>query len=332
MKAEQWQQLRSLCNQARQLNPVDRSTFVTSPCLGGDQLRREVEALVEYGDRAQTDNFLETPALASIRASLTGGQIAHYQVGEMIGAGGMGQVYRARDTKLGRDVAIKVLPASFAVDPERLLRFEREARVLAALNHPHIAAIYGLENANGVPALVLELVEGPTLADRLARGPIPIRDALPLSRQIAEALEAAHAKGIIHRDLKPGNVKISADGMVKVLDFGLAKAFGEEGLGPDLSKLPTVNTHRSGDGRLFGTPAYMSSEQARGQSVDKRTDVWAFGCVLYQMLTGRAPFLGETVSDTIAAILAFDPDWNALPEATPASIRRLLRHCLERDA
>src|SRR5262245_52182321 len=208
----------------------------------------------------------------------------------------MGEVYRARDQKLGRDVAIKILPPAFTSVPERLARFAREARILAALNHPHIGAIYGVEDAGGVHALVLELVEGPTLADRILRGRIPVAEALTIARQIAEALEAAHEKGIVHRDLKPANIKITAAGIVKVLDFGLAKAASGVD-GPDLTRSPTITVGGTRDGVLLGTAAYMSPEQSRGQTVDKRADIWAFGCVLYEMLTGRAAFSGSTVSD-----------------------------------
>ena len=250
----------------------------------------------------------------------------------------MGEVYRARDTKLGRDVAIKVLPSAFANDPERLARFAREARLLAALNHPHIATIHGLEEADGVRALVMELVEGPTLAEKLALGArrsvtagLPLAEALTIGGQIAEALEAAHEKGIIHRDLKPANIKLSRDGSVKVLDFGLAKAFSSDGTGSDLSHLPAITATDLRAGAIVGTPAYMSPEQARGQAIDKRTDIWAFGCVLYEMLTGRAVFPGETISDTIAAILEREPEWGALPADTPAEIRQLLRRCLDKD-
>jgi Tol biopolymer transport system component len=243
----------------------------------------------------------------------------------------MGEVYRARDTRLGRDVAIKVLPASVAADAERVRRFEREARLLAALSHPHIGAIHGLEYADGVPALVLELVEGPTLADRVARGPLPLREALNVARQIAEALEAAHEKGIIHRDLKPSNIKAMANGTVKVLDFGLAKAFVGDGPHVDAAQLPTVTIDGTVEGLIAGTPAYMSPEQATGQPIDKRSDIWAFGCVLYEMLTGRAAFTGSTVSDVIVAILEREPDLTRLPAGTPASIRRLLPRCFEKD-
>jgi Tol biopolymer transport system component len=242
----------------------------------------------------------------------------------------MGEVYRARDTRLGREVAIKILPSAFMTDSERRARFDREARVLAALNHPHIAAIYGVEDAGTVRALVLELVDGPTLADRLTLGRIPLREALVIARQIADALDAAHQKGIVHRDLKPANIKVTPSGVVKVLDFGLAKAAGDVP-SPDLSHSPTVTIDATREGVILGTAAYMSPDQARGKPVDKRTDVWAFGCVVFEMLTGRKPFAGETVSDTMAAILEREPTWEALPAATPRSARRLLERCLEKD-
>jgi Tol biopolymer transport system component len=261
-----------------------------------------------------------------------GTPLGPYEIVALLGAGGMGEVYRARDVKLGRDVAVKVLPESLAGDPERLARFEREAKVLAALNHPNIAHIHGFEDSTGVPALVMELVEGPTLADRIARGRIPIDDALTIARQIAEALKAAHEQGIIHRDLKPANIKVKDDGTVKVLDFGLAKALVGDRTSPDLTHSPTVTVDGTLEGIILGTAAYMSPEQARGKVVDTRTDIWAFGCVLYEMLTGRVAFPGETVSDTIAAILEREPDWLAQSEATPASIRRLLRRCLQKDS
>ncbi len=257
--------------------------------------------------------------------------IAHYRILSRIGAGGMGEVYRASDTKLGRDVAIKVLPASFASDADRLARFEREAHLLATLNHPNIAAIYGFEEAQDVYALVLELVEGPTLADRIEAGPIPWDEALLLAKQIAEALEYAHEHGVIHRDLKPANIKITPEGTVKVLDFGLAKAFEENPRNVDLSNSPTLTHRATQSGIIMGTAAYMSPEQARGTAVDKRTDIWAFGMVLYEMLTGSSPFDGETVSDMLAAVLRAEISWSVLPADTPASLRRLLRRCLERD-
>ncbi len=260
-----------------------------------------------------------------------GARLGPYEIQALIGAGGMGEVYRARDTKLRRDVAIKILPEVFTSDPERLARFEREAQLLAALNHPHIGAIYGVEDAGSVHALVLELVEGDTLAERLRRGSLPVADALAIAHQIADALEAAHEKGIVHRDLKPANVKITPDGKVKVLDFGLAKAVVSSATGPDLSQSPTVTVSGTSAGAILGTVAYMSPEQARGKTVDKRTDIWAYGCVLYEMFTGRKAFAGETASDTIASILEREPDWTKLPAAAPAHVPRLLRRCLEKD-
>jgi eukaryotic-like serine/threonine-protein kinase len=260
-----------------------------------------------------------------------GARLGPYEILAPLGAGGMGEVYRAKDLKLGRDVAIKILPEAFAADPERLARFQREAQVLASLNHPHIAHIHGLEESGRVRGLVLELVEGETLAERIAQGPVPVDEALEIARQIADALEAAHEKGIVHRDLKPANVKRTPAGSVKVLDFGLAKALKPDGSSPDVTSSPTMTAQSTQAGIVIGTAAYMSPEQARGKAVDKRTDVWAFGAVLFEMLTGKKTFGGETVSDTLAAVLKTDPDWSALPPETPSGIRRLLRRCLERD-
>jgi eukaryotic-like serine/threonine-protein kinase len=262
-----------------------------------------------------------------------GTRLGPYEIVGPLGAGGMGEVYRARDTKLGRDVALKLLPDLLADDPDRLARFEREAKTLAALNHPHIAHIYGLDQSNSVQALVLELVEGPTLADRIAHGPIPVDEALPIARQIADALEAAHDQGIIHRDLKPANVKVRPDGVVKVLDFGLAKALVEESSGPHAFTSPTITSPAvlTRAGVILGTAAYMSPEQVRGKPVDKRADIWAFGCVVYEMLTGRRLFARDTVTDTLAAVLHDEPSLDALPADTPERVRVLLRRCLERD-
>src|SRR5712671_1659320 len=237
-----------------------------------------------------------------------------YEVTAPIGAGGMGEVYRARDTKLNRDVALKILPAAFASDPDRMARFQREAQTLAALNHPNVAHIHGLEESDGVRALVMELVEGEDLAQRIARGAIPIDEALPIAKQIAEALEAAHEQGIIHRDLKPANIKVRDDGTVKVLDFGLAKALDVVPAAGDLSDSPTMTSPAmTGMGVILGTAAYMSPEQAKGKPADKRSDIWAFGCVLYEMLTGRRAFAGDDVSDVFASVLAREPDWTRLP-------------------
>ena len=261
-----------------------------------------------------------------------GARVGPYEIISALGAGGMGEVYRARDTKLNRDVAIKVLLASVASDPDRLARFSREAQVLASLNHPNIAHIHGLEDANGVTALILELVEGDDLSQRIARGAISLDEALPIARQIAEALEAAHEHGIIHRDLKPANIKVRSDGMVKVLDFGLAKAMDPAAASSATAmNSPTLSIHATQAGIILGTAAYMSPEQAAGKAVDKRSDLWAFGVVLMEMLTGRPVFKGETVSHVLAAVLKDEPDWTALPADTPAPIRRLLRRCLEKD-
>ncbi len=258
-----------------------------------------------------------------------GTRIGSYEVVGVLGAGAMGVVYRARDPRLNRDVAIKILPEAFALDADRVLRFEREARLLAQMNSPNIAAIYGIEETNGVRALILELVEGPTLADRLRGGALSVSETLATAAQIVGALDAAHEKGIVHRDVKPANIKITPDGTVKVLDLGLAKADG--GSMADLSSSPTLTSDGTRAGVILGTPAYMSPEQARGRAVDKRTDVWAFGCVLYEMCTGRMAFDGDTVTDVIAKLIGSEPDWTALPAATPGSIRRVLPRLLDKD-
>src|SRR5262249_35939008 len=257
-----------------------------------------------------------------------------YQVLSLLGAGGMGEVYRARDTKLGRDVALKILPGSFTHDPERVARFQREAHVLAALNHPHIGAIYGLDEAHGQQFLVLELVDGETLADRLKLGALPLDEALAIAKQIAEALEAAHEKGIIHRDLKPANIAVTNDGNVKVLDFGLAKGTERaSGVAGDLANSPTLTSPAmmTGVGVILGTAAYMSPEQAKGRAADKRSDIWAFGCVLFEMLTGKRVFDAADASEMLAFVLTKVPNWDALPANTPPAIRTLLRRCLEKD-
>jgi hypothetical protein len=262
-----------------------------------------------------------------------GTRLGVYEVAAQIGEGGMGQVYRATDTKLKRQVAIKILPPSLALDADRLARFQREAEMLASLNHPHIAAIYGLEDADGGRALVMELVEGEDLSQRIARGAIPIDEALPIAKQIAEALEAAHEQGIIHRDLKPANVKVRPDGTVKVLDFGLAKAMESPAANaPSVSQSPTITTPAMTQaGMLLGTAAYMSPEQARGKPVDKRADIWAFGAVLFEMLTGKRAFAGEDVSDVLASVLAREPDWRLLPRGLPPVVGNYLKRCLHKD-
>jgi Tol biopolymer transport system component len=262
----------------------------------------------------------------------SGARLGAYELLELIGIGGMGEVYRARDSRLQRDVAVKMLPSLVAADPDRLVRFTREAQVLASLNHPNIAAIYGLEDSDGVQALILELVDGPTLADRIETGPIPLDEVLPIAMQIASALEAAHERGVIHRDLKPANVKVRPDGAVKVLDFGLAKALATDVSAPEAARLPTITSPAlTRLGVILGTAAYMSPEQARGKEADKRSDIWAFGCVLYEMLSGKRPFEGSEVTDTLAGVLKSDPDWSALPGHTPHRIRLVLRRCLEKD-
>ena len=244
-----------------------------------------------------------------------GSRLRHYDVTSLLGEGGMGQVWQATDTQLNRQVALKILPDAFAADPDRLARFTREAQILASLNHPNIAAIYGIEEGDDTRALVLELVEGPTLADRIAQGPIPVDEALPIAKQIAEALEAAHEAGVIHRDLKPANIKVREDGTVKVLDFGLAKAFQPDASDPNMSMSPTISLTAAATqmGMVIGTAAYMAPEQAKGKQVDKRADVWAFGVVLYEMLTGKKPFAGDDVSTTLARVIEREPDWDALP-------------------
>jgi serine/threonine protein kinase len=256
-----------------------------------------------------------------------GTRLGVYEVTAQIGEGGMGQVYQATDTKLKRQVAIKILPPSLAADHDRLARFQREAEVLASLNHPNIAGIYGLEEGGGTTALVMELVEGEDLSQRIAHGAIPLDEALPIAKQIADALEAAHEQGIIHRDLKPANIKVRSDGTVKVLDFGLAKAMEPVRVASaSVSMSPTITTPAmmTGAGIILGTAAYMSPEQARWKTVDKRADGWAFGCVLFEMLTGQRTFEGDLISDVLASVLKSDPNWQAMPAGTPAALRRLL--------
>jgi serine/threonine protein kinase len=263
-----------------------------------------------------------------------GTRLGPYEITAQIGSGGMGEVYRATDTNLKRAVAIKVLPDAVAADPERLARFQREAEVLASLNHPNIAAIYGLERTQGTTALVMELVEGPSLDERLCQGPIRINEALPIARQIAEALETSHEQGIIHRDLKPANIKLRSDGTVKVLDFGLAKALDRAGAtSPDVTQSPTMTSPAmmTRVGMILGTAGYMAPEQATGKPVDRHADIWAFGCVLYEMLAGHPAFARETVADTLAAILEREPDWAMLPARMPGHLSDLLRRCLHKD-
>jgi serine/threonine protein kinase len=326
---ERLREIESLFHDARERPAAERDEFLARACAGDSELRREVESLLAQAPVG----VIDTPVGALVAGLVTpraprlapGSSVGPYRIERLIDIGGMGEVYRARDTTLGRDVAIKILPQHFTADPARLARFEREARLLAALNHPNIGAIHGLEASGGVRALVLELVEGETLADRIRRGPVPITDALTIAGQIAEALDTAHEKGIVHRDLKPANIKVTPDVLVKVLDFGIAKAPG------DALQSPAETQGGTQAGAILGTAAYMSPEQARGRPVDKRTDIWAFGCVLYEMLTGHVAFPAETVSDTIAAVLQREPDWAALPATTPLMVARLLRRSLEKD-
>ena len=328
-----WRRIEEICHEALDRSPDERALFVREACAGDDALRAEVESLLANQSRADALGSglgIRDSGFGVSTDELIGTQIGVYRIDSLLGAGGMGEVYCARDTRLGRDVAIKILPRAFTSDPERLARFEREARMLAALNHPNIGAIYGLEDADGIRALVLELVDGETLADRIARGPLPLKDVLPMARQIAEALDVAHEKGIVHRDLKPRNVALTRDGTVKVLDFGLAKATVRDRAAGDGSHAPTMTIEGTREGVVLGTAAYMSPEQARGQAVE-RTDIWAFGCVLYQTLTGRAAFARDTLTDTLAAVVEGRPNWSLL-WATPRPITRLIQRCLETDA
>jgi eukaryotic-like serine/threonine-protein kinase len=331
MDPERWQRVDSLYHQAAARTGDDRTTFLDEACDGDDALRRELESLLAHDDPA--GSFLEEAALsvaarevADQMPRLTGRRFGPYVVGELLGAGGMGDVYRAEDTVLRREVAIKILPDTFDADPGSLERFEQEARTLASLSHPHIAVIYGVQEAEGVRGLVLELVEGDTLADRIRRGPIQLGEALQIAHEIAEALDAAHQRGIVHRDLKPANIKITADRVTKILDFGLAQAAP---VSPGTSGEPAPDAQRE---VIRGTAAYMSPEQARGEIVDKRTDIWAFGCVVYEMLTGRAPFARDTTTETVAAVLEGEPDWTLLSNIAPADLCLLVRRCLDKDA
>src|SRR3954469_2865056 len=334
MNPQHWLDVERLFHEALALPSDRRLQFLDDSCAGNDALQHDVQSLL---DESADDAFLETPALdpaatylqAPAHSSLVGRRLSEYEVTARIGAGGMGEVYRAHDVKLGRDVAVKVLPSPMAHDTTRIARFKREAQILATLNHPHIAAIYALEESEDVVALVLELVDGATLADRIRQRRLAINDALTISRQTAEALEAAHAKGIIHRDLKPANIKAPDGGTVKVLDFGLAKAIDEDTAAGVRAQL--TMSHATQDGLIVGTISYMSPEQARGLPVDKRTDIWAFGCVMFEMITGRKAFEGDTVTDCFAAILGQDPDWATLSPHAPPSVVALIKRCLEKD-
>ena len=330
MTPEVWLRVKEVLAGALEREPGERPVYLDHACAE-QSLRKEVESLLIAHE--QTDSrFLEHPAAEG--TTLTSGtRLGPYEIVQILGVGGMGEVYKAHDTKLKRDVAIKVLPAAFVNDPDRLSRFQREARMLASLNHPNIATIHGFEvpeQSGGTHYLVMELVPGQTLAERLSAGGLGIEQALEVAGQIAGALDAAHEKGVIHRDLKPANVKVTPEGRVKVLDFGLAKAFAKDG-GQDFSKVPTLSLMDSEEGKIVGTPSYMSPEQAQGKPVDKRTDIWSFGCLLYELLTGQRAFRGENATETLAKILEREPDWQALPPATPAKIRELLLLCLQKD-
>ncbi len=330
MNRERLQKMEEIVHAALEHTPENQRSFVLQCCGEDTDLRRQVELLLAKAGNA--GSFLAAPASVGSTMTLTAHspisrQFGSYRIISPLGAGGMGEVYRAYDAKLGREVAIKILPAEFARNRERLLRFRREARTLASLNHPNIAAIYGVEESGGADGLVLELVEGETL-----RGPLPLAAALRAAGQIAEALEAAHEHGIVHRDLKPANVKITPQGRVKVLDFGLAKAIMGAAADRDSSRTASLLGGETLAGHVLGTPGYMSPEQACGKEVDQRTDIWAFGCLLYELLSGRRAFQGETQMEMLAAVLDREPDWQALPPETPPEIRDLLRRCLQKEA
>ena len=329
--------------------PAERVSFLLEACADDSALRHEVESMLADVDRPVVIDRPVEEAIADLMDDdtpvMVGAQFGPYRVESLLGAGGMGAVYRATDTVLGRQVAIKILPTDVAADPEWVARFRREAQALAALNHPNVGAIYGFETLDGHAGsafgLVLELVEGPTLAEKLKTGALPIEEALAIAQQIAEALDAAHQQGITHRDLKPGNIKIRDDGAVKVLDFGLA-TIGPLSENPHESdadvdrhnrSLPPVNATPSitTAGTILGTAAYMSPEQAKGHQVTRTTDIWAFGCVLYEMLTGTVPFKGDGATDTLALVVRSEPDFGLLPSTTPSRIRSLLRHCLHKE-
>ena len=365
-EADRWQPVRQVFQATLDRPEADRARFLREACPGDSDLRREVESLLDahwpqgntswtrprsraWTRHRRTESWMpgenrrvvqspvDLPRFGQSRQARTS---APTKSSGLVGAGGMGEVYRAHDSRLGRDVAIKVLPTELANDPDRLSRFDREARALAALNHPNIATIHGIAQtaeaassgqASAVRAIVLELVEGATLSERLARGPVPLDEALAIARQIAEALDAAHEKGIIHRDLKPSNIKIRPDGRVKVLDFGLAKLVNHVDGTSGFNGTEPLAVAATQPGLVIGTAAYMSPEQARGAQVDKRTDIWAFGCVLYEMLAGRPAFGGATTSDTMASVLEREPDWSAMPPRTPADVMSLVQRCLEKD-
>ena len=330
MDSDRWKQVDNLLQAALERPPGERAGFLRQACAGDQSLEREVRSLLS--SQQEAGGFLERPAsdvalspqdaATQTIFSLIDRTVSHYRIIEKLGSGGMGVVYKAEDSRLGRFVALKFLSEEFAHDSAWMSRFEREARILASLNHPRIAAIYGLEESDGLCAIAMELVEGPTLAERMARGRIPVAEALAMAAQVAEAVEYAHEMGIVHRDLKPANVKLRPDGTVKVLDFGLAKA-------ADAKEMPAVTATHTGV--VMGTPTYMAPEQAAGLPVDRRADIWAFGVVLFEMLSGCRIFARRTALETLAAVARDEPPWDQLPEETPAPIVRLLRRCLDRD-
>ena len=339
MTPDRERDIERMCQAALECPVAERAGFLAEACGDDAALRREVESLLAQAGAASS--FLETPVLAAAAqlvgtagALAVGQQIGPYTILSVLGSGGMGEVYRARDATLGREVAVKVLSSLFANDPERLARFEREARLLASLNHPNIATIHGVEHVDNLHALVLELVEGTTLAERLStnRTGLPLSEALAVARQIIEALEAAHEKGVIHRDLKPANIKIRPDGVVKVLDFGLAKLLQKApSTVPNLTHSPTLTAGGTYPGVILGTAGYMSPEQAKGFEADQRSDIFSLGCVLYEMLTGRQAFEGETASEILAGVLKSEVDFAALPARFNPRLIDLLRRCLEKN-
>jgi eukaryotic-like serine/threonine-protein kinase len=359
-ETERWARVKEIFDAAVACPVEDRAALVRDMCGHDRALQADVESLLaaDASNGSVFDHSVDRDVRGRVFSAVagvidhqthtltTGERLGTYEITELLGAGGMGRVYRARDTTLGREVALKVLPDLWLANPDRRARFEREARMLASLNHPNIGSIYGVHESEpslrtglAVKALVLELVEGETLADLIARHAQPsasrsglsIDDVVSHASQVIEALEAAHERGIVHRDLKPANIKVTPEGRVKVLDFGLARAMGSTGSGPQIANSPTVTVGGTQDGVLLGTASYMSPEQARGRTVDKRTDIWAFGCVLYEMLTGAPAFTGDSVGDVLANVIKTEPDWTALPADTPAALLLCLQRCLQKD-
>jgi len=336
LKPERWQQVEKIFNEALEQNPNDRAVFLDNACGEDAWLRQKVETLIRSDEAA--GSFLESSAFAAGASessnaphSFIGRSLGPYEIKMHVGSGGMGDVYRARDTKLRRDVAIKILPPEFSRDPERVARFQREAVALAALNHPNIAAIHDLEDIDGSLFLVLEFVEGETLAALLQKTKLPVERALRLCKQVAEGLEAAHIKGVHHRDLKPENIQVTQDDRVKLLDFGLAKMLDLEGDLKNSSPAPNITRWNTQPGMILGTVAYLSPEQARGRQPDKRSDIWAFGCVMFEAITGKQAFDGETITDVLASVLKSEPDWGLLPTDLAPSAVFLLRRCLQKE-